>query len=128
MQALERTRGKAVEACKYDARFQTIVLTDEPCAAHLHGFGARVVVTPNTFRPAKARYKARSLEYFRKAVDLQEGDWVLHLDEESAIDEHLLRACQAFIEEGCDDFGQVSSSGYVSFCRVMGVTFRSCER
>ena len=87
------------------------MLTDEPCATQLQRLGVRVLVTPNSFKPAKARYKARSLMYFREAMEFQDDDWVLHLDEESVIDEHLLRACQTFIAEGHEDFGQVGSLG-----------------
>lgn len=83
-------------------------MTDAPCAAELLTFGVRVETTPRDFVPQKARFKARSLTYLRLALHLQPQDWVLHLDEESTVDEHALIACIGFIKQGGYEFGQVS--------------------
>ena len=91
----------------FDRRLEIVILADAPCAPELLDLGARVEVTPTDFVTEKARFKARSLEYFRAAVNLQAENWVLHLDEESMVDENALRACVDFIEKGEYDFGQV---------------------
>lgn len=84
-------------------------MTDAPCAAELLTLGVRVETTPRDFAPQKARFKARSLDYLRFALQLQPQDWVLHLDEESTVDEHALIACIDFIKHGEYEFGQVNS-------------------
>ncbi|KAK1855445.1 cre-bre-3 protein [Colletotrichum chrysophilum] len=53
----------------------------------------QIVVVPSAFTPSKAKYKARALEYYRRNQQLGSGDWVLHLDEESMIDEAVMEAC-----------------------------------
>lgn len=62
---------------------------------------------PESFQPQKATYKARALEYFRLEQNLSKDDWVLHLDEESEIDEFVIKTCLDFIERGDDDIGMV---------------------
>ena len=84
-----------------------MVLTDAPCSAELLGLGLRVEITPATFKAQEARFKARSLEWFRTALQFRDDDWILHLDEESVIDKHTIRACIDFIERGEHDIGQV---------------------
>ena len=86
-----------------------MVLTDAPCSAGLLGLGLRIEVTPATFKAQEARYKARSLEWFRTALQFRDDDWILHLDEESVIDKHTIGACIEFIERGEHDIGQVCS-------------------
>ena len=67
-----------------------------------------MIGTPPTFRPKRALYKARALEWFRKSIALHDDDWVLHLDEETVVDEHNIKACFAFAEQQADfDYGQV---------------------
>ncbi|KAL4899973.1 hypothetical protein BDW74DRAFT_188840 [Aspergillus multicolor] len=60
---------------------------------------------PNAFEPKQAKYKARVLEFFRQKWSLGKDDWVLHLDEESEIDEYALQTCLDFIERGQGDIG-----------------------
>ena len=84
-----------------------MVLTDAPCSAELLGLGLRVEITPATFGAQEARFKARSLEWFRTALKFRDDDWILHLDEESVIDKHTIGACIDFIERGKHDIGQV---------------------
>lgn len=110
MQALQRTCSQTLAAAQFDPRLETVILTAVPYSIQLHDFGIRVEATPTHFSPSKAKYKARNLEYCRKALKLQTDDWVLHIDEDSLIDEHALRACIAFIECEQYEFGQVSNS------------------
>jgi hypothetical protein len=69
-----------------------------------------MVVVPHSFAARKARYKARALEYFRRAARLHHDDWVLHLDEETQIDAFAVRACVDFIERTEFDIGMVSQT------------------
>ncbi|TID19143.1 glycosyltransferase family 2 protein [Venturia nashicola] len=59
-----------------------------------------VLLVPKDFAPPKAMYKARALEFARLAQQLTSDDWVLHLDEETQLDEFAVRACLDFIERG----------------------------
>jgi hypothetical protein len=72
---------------------------------------------PSSFRPSKARSKARKLEWFRISHELTSDDWVLHIDEEGSIDGHAIEMCYDFIErQEAADLGQVRRS-----------RIRSCE-
>lgn len=64
-----------------------------------------VTVIPNTFVTTRAKYKARALEYFRQTRQLTQDDCVLHLDEESMINESVIRSCVEFIERGDEEIG-----------------------
>ncbi|KAJ5681050.1 hypothetical protein N7536_012189 [Penicillium majusculum] len=64
-----------------------------------------VVNVPASFQPAHAKYKGRALEWCRLHWKLSDLDWVLHLDEETEIDEYLVQACLDFIEGGTEDVG-----------------------
>ena len=74
-----------------------------------------IVLVPQGFRPPKAKYKARALEYARIYQKLTSKDWVLHLDEETQVDEYAVKACLDFIERGDRQFAMVGS-----FFRVAG--------
>lgn len=64
---------------------------------------------PEDFSPPEAKYKARALEYFRLIQELTPADWILHLDEETNMDEHAIRQCIEVMERGEGiDFAQVS--------------------
>ncbi|KAJ5807840.1 hypothetical protein N7474_009109 [Penicillium riverlandense] len=65
----------------------------------------KVDQVPRVVETKKAMYKARALEYFRQKQRLTRDDWVLHLDEESQIDESVIKTCLDFIERGHADFG-----------------------
>ncbi|KIW17395.1 hypothetical protein PV08_04589 [Exophiala spinifera] len=67
-----------------------------------------VVSIPSSFVTKRAKYKARALEYFRREQNFSKGDWVLHLDEESLIDEYVIQECLNFIERGNGDIGMSS--------------------
>ncbi|KAL8851195.1 MAG: hypothetical protein Q9221_003915 [Calogaya cf. arnoldii] len=60
---------------------------------------------PQSFRPRRALFKARALEYFRRNVHLEEDDWILHLDEETELDTHAINAVLDFIERGDEHIG-----------------------
>lgn len=62
---------------------------------------------PDSFKPKNAKYKARALEFFRQKHNLTKNDWVLHLDEESEIDEYVIETCLDFIERGTAQVGMV---------------------
>lgn len=68
----------------------------------------KVVKVPDSFQPAHAKYKGRALEWFRRQLKLSETDWVLHPDEETEVNEYLVKACFDFIERGTEDVGMVS--------------------
>jgi hypothetical protein len=82
-----------------DSRVNISISTDENYAPCFKSLGVHVVATPNSFKPLKAKYKARSLDWFARHMDLCETDWVLHLDEETVVDEHTIKACIDFAEE-----------------------------
>ncbi|PYH97045.1 hypothetical protein BO71DRAFT_319466 [Aspergillus ellipticus CBS 707.79] len=63
---------------------------------------------PEVVPVKRARYKARALEYFRQKYNFGKEDWVLHLDEESQIDDRAMRTTLDFIERGTADFGMGS--------------------
>lgn len=66
-----------------------------------------VDICPKSFQPKVARYKARALEWFRIQQTLSNEDWVLHLDEETRVDEKVIKTCLNFIERGDKDIGMV---------------------
>ncbi|KAL2915914.1 hypothetical protein HK105_204618 [Polyrhizophydium stewartii] len=64
------------------------VLTDEPHFIE----GINCFTCPKSFKTAQSKYKARALEWYRQTMRYTKYDWVLHLDEESVIDdESVLR-------------------------------------
>jgi hypothetical protein len=67
-----------------------------------------IIVVPPNFQPPKAKYKARALEYARVAMNLGPDDWVLHLDEETQIDDFAVRTCLDFVERGDRHIGMVT--------------------
>jgi hypothetical protein len=92
-----------------DPRISLCILTDEPHDADFRAVEniAKVIATPESFRPFKAMYKARALEWFRRSAELADNDWILHLDEETVIDEHTLEACIHFAErQDAYEYGQ----------------------
>ena len=69
------------------------VLTDEP-----HFFdNINCFTCPKSFQTARSKYKARALEWYRQTMRYTEYDWVLHLDEESVIDDHSVMQTLDFI-------------------------------
>lgn len=76
-----------------DACVRVHVLTDEP-----HFFdNINCFTCPKNFTTANSKYKARALEWYRQTMRYTEYDWILHLDEESVIDDHSVKATLDFI-------------------------------
>ena len=91
-----------------DSRVHFVILTDgDSKLCNIGNDWIQLVAVPKAFTPSKAKYKARALEYFRIAMRFEPQDWILHLDEETAVDEHCVRACFDFIERSSYDYGQV---------------------
>ena len=90
-----------------DSRVQFVVLCDEGTSfENLEYFRVETVTVPNSFQPPKAKYKARALEYFRHRKEFNQDTWILHLDEETSIDEHSILSCFDFIERNVEyDYG-----------------------
>ncbi|KAI8929201.1 glycosyl transferase family group 2-domain-containing protein [Entophlyctis helioformis] len=69
------------------------VLTDEPYFFE----NINCYTCPKAFRTDNSKYKARALEWYRQTMRYTEHDWVLHLDEESVIDDESVKAILEFI-------------------------------
>ncbi|KAJ3287082.1 hypothetical protein HK104_008768 [Borealophlyctis nickersoniae] len=69
------------------------VLTDEPYFFE----NINCYTCPKAFRTAHSKYKARALEWYRQTMRYTQYDWVLHLDEESVIDDESVRRVLEFI-------------------------------
>lgn len=98
--------------CKSSAKITFHVVLDsniDPFQGSLPTF-VNILKVPQYFQPKLAKYKGRALEWCRQYWNLSESDWVLHLDEETHIDEYLVKACLDFIERGAEDFGMVSEA------------------
>src|SRR5689334_17901731 len=97
-----------------DCRISLHILTEDARAEAFRGiFRPHVLVhgVPAEFKPSKAKYKARSLEWFRVNMQLDEDDWVLHIDEETLLDEYCIQSCIDFITKQTNaDIGQVRVS------------------
>ncbi|KAL5035988.1 hypothetical protein BDV3_004731 [Batrachochytrium dendrobatidis] len=70
------------------------VLTDEPHFIE----GINCFTCPKSFQTLHSKYKARALEWYRQSMKYTEHDWVLHLDEESVIDDQSVLRCLDFIK------------------------------
>jgi hypothetical protein len=101
----------------------------ELCVVTDHPLPIPHLLVPATFHPKCARYKARALEYFRQQQRFGSGDWVLHLDEESALDAQGLRACQEYCRRSPYLYGQgpIFYNNY-QFWRYPVVTAADCIR
>jgi cellulose synthase/poly-beta-1,6-N-acetylglucosamine synthase-like glycosyltransferase len=69
------------------------VLTDEP----YYFDRVNCFTCPKSFTTGQSKYKARALEWYRQTMKYTEYDWVLHLDEESVIDDESVRQVLNFI-------------------------------
>jgi hypothetical protein len=100
---------------KLDPRISFHILTEERNVPKFLGaFEPHIVVhgVPDSYRPRKAKHKARALEWFRLNMKLQKSDWVLHLDEETVVDEYLLKTCIDFMtRQDHAEMGMVSMIG-----------------
>ena len=112
------------------SRITFIILTDEGSSVASLELGVKIVVVPKCFSPPIAKYKARALEYFRISQQLTESDWVLHLDEETAVDSHCVLTCIDFIErEPAYEWGQgVILYNTVNYWNDSALTFSEIVR
>ncbi|KAJ3101477.1 hypothetical protein HDU96_009971 [Phlyctochytrium bullatum] len=98
---------RAWEAHKHLERLHSCirvhVLTDEPYFFE----NINCYTCPKAFVSGNSKYKARALEWYRQTMRFTEYDWVLHLDEESVIDDESVRQILEFIWYQTDyHFGQ----------------------
>jgi hypothetical protein len=116
-QALNRSMTRFETLQKVDKRLRAVVVTEpNMLAGQLQECQKNVQMwrIPANYVTGEAKYKARALEYFRITAKLGPEDWVLHLDEETLIDEHCLQACIDFIER-CPEY----MYGAVGFFRTL---------
>lgn len=103
---------KPWQNCRTSAKITFHVVLDsntDPFQGILPSF-VDILPVPQSFQPKFARYKGRALEWCRQHWKLSKSDWILHLDEETQIDEYLVKTCLDFIERGTEDFGMVFGS------------------
>jgi hypothetical protein len=96
VKAVHRAMKSMQHVVDIDDRIQIHLLIEEHSKDDFQVFrdsGASITAVPASYTPMKATHKARALEYFLTAED-----WVLHLDEETLIDTHVIRTCIDFIE------------------------------
>jgi hypothetical protein len=77
----------------FDPCIRVHVLTDEP----YYFEQMNCFTCPKSFQTGQSKYKARALEWYRQTMKYTEYDWVLHLDEESVIDDESVRQVLSFI-------------------------------
>ncbi|KAJ3368549.1 hypothetical protein HDU91_000496 [Kappamyces sp. JEL0680] len=70
------------------------VLTDEPN----YFDNINCYTCPKSFKTSNSKYKARALEWYRQTMKYTEFDWILHLDEESVIDDASVLRCLDFVK------------------------------
>jgi cellulose synthase/poly-beta-1,6-N-acetylglucosamine synthase-like glycosyltransferase len=96
---------------KHSDRVSLHIVTEERNAGVFYGLfrdHVRIHAVPSAYRALKAKYKARSLEWFRQKMELQDDDWVLHLDEETILDEYAIKTCLDFMTKQTEtDVGTV---------------------
>jgi len=79
------------------------VLTDEPHIIE----SINCFTCPTSFKVSHSKYKARALEWYRQTMQFTQYDWVLHLDEESVIDDDsVMRVLDFIMFEKDYHFGQ----------------------
>src|SRR5260221_8861382 len=66
-----------------------------------------IYVVPRDYvTPHRSRFKARALTYLQSQVCPQREDWLIYLDEESLVDEHLLAGLYRFVQKTVEDEAQ----------------------
>lgn len=104
---------RVINSMKYlnfkNSNIQFIILTDENSYTDnlkkIIG-GNKLCIVPKEFKTNKAKYKSRALEYFRIINNFTSNDWILHMDEESIIDESNFEKCLQFIRKNEYKIGQ----------------------
>ena len=110
-QAVVRSVNEMRHLQQLDSRVKFSIVTDQPHEQSFINLGVNLIGTPASFRPPKALYKARALEWFRLQAKLDDNDWVLHLDKETIVDDHTIKACLKFAKTETEfDMGQVFSN------------------
>lgn len=77
------------------------IITECPIELHLLiDPRTRIYVVPRAYvTPQRSRFKARALTYLQSQVRPQREDWLIYLDEESLVDEHLLAGLYRFVQQ-----------------------------
>ena len=70
------------------------ILCDEPNYFE----GINCFSCPKSFTTRNSKYKARALEWYRQTMQYTEYDWILHLDEESVIDDESVKRVLDFVK------------------------------
>ncbi|KAF4945211.1 hypothetical protein FGADI_12110 [Fusarium gaditjirri] len=100
-ETVKRTVSSIEHLPIFDQRITIHILTPLEMADKFQRYyGDRIQVdgVPADYTPLKAKHKARSLEWFRIENKVTENDWILHLDEETVVDNHAIRTCFDFIQ------------------------------
>lgn len=114
---VQRTLDTIRAIPQLDARISTHLVTESAAALYFKEVlspDISITGVPTSFKPPRAKYKARKLEHFRPVQNLNEYDWVLHLDEETMMDAHVLRTCIEFIERR-DYEAQKTAQGFILY-------------
>lgn len=87
-----------------DCRLEFHIVTEEDTSAAFQSlqddFSITIHGVPHGFTPKKAVFKARALEWLRMTQHYKATDWILHLDEETYVDEYAIKTCIDVVERG----------------------------
>lgn len=83
-----------------DRRLEVHIVTEAKSLSAVQHLEQSAIVhgVPTDFVTRRAKYKARALEWFRKTQNFSNQDWILHLDEETCLDEHAIRSAIDAVE------------------------------
>jgi hypothetical protein len=101
LKAVNRALNSMINLADHNNRIEIHFLIEEHSKNMFEIFqnqGVSITTVPASYTTMKATHKARALEYFRTTQCLSDRDWVLHLDEETLIDAHVVQTCMDFIE------------------------------
>ncbi|KAJ5443926.1 uncharacterized protein N7458_007798 [Penicillium daleae] len=84
--------------CKYYTNISFYVVFDsaQSFLEDLIPSFVNVVQVPDSFQPAHTKYKGSALEWVCRRLKLSETDWVLHLDEETEVNERRWDVAEDF--------------------------------
>jgi hypothetical protein len=117
VKAVHRAMTSMQSVTNLDKRIEKHLLIDADSSekfASFHAYNAAMTFVPTSYTPKKAIYKARALEYFRQKQRLTSKDWVLHLDEEALLDDHVVKTCIDFIQ-GRERESQLTAQGIIMY-------------
>lgn len=94
--------------------FQIEVVSDKPIGLAPHRRIREVVVPPNYQTSSGALFKSRALQYCleNSVNELNDNDWIVHLDEETLLTENSIRGILNFVLDGKHQIGQ----GLITYC------------